>query len=420
MIELRRRYGSSAGGGQPSRLPAGYQEVEYLESRGDGAFIKTDVLYDSTKEYTIDTKFHILQRNSSQHLFGASKSGSHNSLFLAQNNNKGYLGFYNDSTNATSYIDSETSEGYDSSAICKFGRGGLLINSLSIYKNIGSKGFDSINEVNFLVFNAESGKTNTLYARFYTFTISLDGAKLCDLVPCYDNTTKVAGMYDIVNDVFYTNAGTGEFLVGPDVGVNTVLPTEYQRVEFIKTISDGNYNYIKTGLFLPNGFVVKTKFSVNNSLIASCIIGATENSSPYYRNAILVRNTGEVTLSAGTNAFGSNYYIELNSIYELEASTIKGESYLKIDGVTYVQSTNSDERTSKEIFLFANNYVERQQFHGSLSDTEIYDDLMTLVRNFIPCYRKADNVAGMYDIVEGKFYTNAGTGEFILGPDVIG
>jgi hypothetical protein len=40
--------------------------------------------------------------------------------------------------------------------------------------------------------------------------------------------------------------------------------------------------------------------------------------------------------------------------------------------------------------------------------------------HLIPCYRKADNVAGMYDLFSGEFYTNAGTGEFIIGPDVIG
>jgi hypothetical protein len=32
-------------------------------------------------------------------------------------------------------------------------------------------------------------------------------------------------------------------------------------------------------------------------------------------------------------------------------------------------------------------------------------------------YRKADNKPGMYDIVNGGFYTNKGTGEFIVGPD---
>ena len=41
----------------------------------------------------------------------------------------------------------------------------------------------------------------------------------------------------------------------------------------------------------------------------------------------------------------------------------------------------------------------------------------TLLRDFVPCYRKSDNVLGMYDIVEGEFYTNSGTGQFLAGPN---
>lgn len=41
-----------------------------------------------------------------------------------------------------------------------------------------------------------------------------------------------------------------------------------------------------------------------------------------------------------------------------------------------------------------------------------------IIHDFIPCYRKEDNVAGMYDIVSGVFYTNAGTGSFVVGADI--
>jgi len=38
----------------------------------------------------------------------------------------------------------------------------------------------------------------------------------------------------------------------------------------------------------------------------------------------------------------------------------------------------------------------------------------TLLSNFVPCVRKSDNKPGMYDTVSHTFYTNAGTGEFIV------
>lgn len=37
-----------------------------------------------------------------------------------------------------------------------------------------------------------------------------------------------------------------------------------------------------------------------------------------------------------------------------------------------------------------------------------------LLRNFIPCVRKSDSKPGMYDTVSNTFYTNAGTGEFVI------
>lgn len=39
-----------------------------------------------------------------------------------------------------------------------------------------------------------------------------------------------------------------------------------------------------------------------------------------------------------------------------------------------------------------------------------------IVRDFIPVKRDLDNVAGLYDKIEGLFYTNSGTGTFIQGP----
>ena len=47
---------------------------------------------------------------------------------------------------------------------------------------------------------------------------------------------------------------------------------------------------------------------------------------------------------------------------------------------------------------------------------KIYDDSGSLVRDMIPVKRKSDNVLGLYDKVENKFYANAGTGTFTAGP----
>lgn len=42
----------------------------------------------------------------------------------------------------------------------------------------------------------------------------------------------------------------------------------------------------------------------------------------------------------------------------------------------------------------------------------------TLIRDFIPCYNRITNEIGLFDIVESKFYQNAGTGTFTKGANV--
>ena len=70
--------------------------------------------------------------------------------------------------------------------------------------------------------------------------------------------------------------------------------------------------------------------------------------------------------------------------------------------------------TSLQIFRRANNtnysYMKFSEFIISNNDI--------IKKDFVTCYRKSDNKPGLYDIVEGKFYTNQGTGDFVKGPDI--
>jgi len=54
----------------------------------------------------------------------------------------------------------------------------------------------------------------TMVGRFYNCTIKDNGVVVRYLIPMLRNSDNKPGMYDLVNDVFYTNAGTGEFTWG--------------------------------------------------------------------------------------------------------------------------------------------------------------------------------------------------------------
>lgn len=57
---------------------------------------------------------------------------------------------------------------------------------------------------------------------------------------------------------------------------------------------------------------------------------------------------------------------------------------------------------------------DNRVFLGKIYSTKVYDDNI-LIRDLVPCYRKSDNVIGMFDLVNNVFYTNAGSGTFLKG-----
>ena len=58
------------------------------------------------------------------------------------------------------------------------------------------------------------------------------------------------------------------------------------------------------------------------------------------------------------------------------------------------------------------NYASAKLYACKIWDNDV------LVRDFIPCYRKSDNVIWVFDKVENKFYTNAWSGTFTKWNDV--
>lgn len=91
---------------------------------------------------------------------------------------------------------------------------------------------------------------------------------------------------------------------------------------------------------------------------------------------------------------------------------------LSLDG-TIKTTMNGSFTTPCNITLFTLNRNGSKVEYGSvkLYSTKIFDNDV-LIRDFVPCYRKSDNVPGLWDKVDGKFYTNAGSGSFTVGQNV--
>ena len=90
----------------------------------------------------------------------------------------------------------------------------------------------------------------------------------------------------------------------------------------------------------------------------------------------------------------------------------KGACY--IDKTRYDYKT-TDFQTQRNLYLFANNYTTNMgKATARIYSCRIYDNNI-LIRDFIPALDE-NEIPCMLDLIEKKFYYNAGAGDFIAGP----
>ena len=211
------------------------------------------------------------------------------------------------------------------------------------------------------------------------------------------------------------------------IGVNGVaklfysasrLPDAYQEVAYLQ--SSGT-QYINTGLAgsaFTSSAKVESKVRFTSVGSDQTITGATDDQS--YNSALVVKTNATQfhIASEDHDAYGGSP--KANTDYTLVANFVKsGTCTLSVNGTQVASGSFSGGVTSKSIYAFAknmNNTIE-QYLKGRIYYLKITIN-GSLKRNFVPCYRKSDSVAGFYDLVGGAFYTNKGSGTFTVGADV--
>lgn len=111
--------------------------------------------------------------------------------------------------------------------------------------------------------------------RLYYFKMWTDGVLVRDFVPVVRNSDNSRGLYDLANDVFYENIGTGAFLIPNEVEGDTAVELIYNMPE--ATTFNGTSDYIDTGIQLMStaksmNICIDCDFSdcLNNSTIFHC------------------------------------------------------------------------------------------------------------------------------------------------------
>ena len=216
---------------------------------------------------------------------------------------------------------------------------------------------------------------------------------LFDGIPVRKGT--VGYLYDRVSGKLFGNAGTGDFVLGPDV-----VPVEY--------IESHGTEWINTGIFASACDEVELSFAVRTTNFRNYIFGC--NSSEY----------GYVEVSSG-NKFKTEYA----STYNISPLTLYKATFKKSDFSVLVNGTTLNLKcgtSSASLFSRDANFAisctaADGKYRGKMLiyEVKLSSNSQTL-RSFRPV--RVGTEGAMMDTLTRRIYRNAWTGAFTYGNDL--
>lgn len=248
-------------------------------------------------------------------------------------------------------------------------------------------------------------KGKIYFARFWN-----NGQIVRDFVPVQKSDGTI-GLLDLVNNTFYGNSGTGTFIAGPEIPQG--FPTsEYCQVEWLESTGT---QWIDTDTATTSNLQLDLEFQLTNNAVQDTRLFGTWTTGQYYNiycgdSANNIKGYSKINTSNSGTAFSPKDQNKHTIIYNRYS-----DRKCLFDGV--VKFTMSEDSTTgtQKAKLFDGYGTAKAQM--KLYVCKLYNS-GTLIKNFIPCYRRSDMKPGLYDIVGRKFYTNKGIGEFLLGPSI--
>jgi hypothetical protein len=205
-----------------------------------------------------------------------------------------------------------------------------------------------------------------------------------------------------------TLAQFGEAIV-PPAPPTPILPPQYQQVEYIG--SEDGMQAILTNIIFDKNIQLEVKTSIiwNGSAWGAGVSGQAQTTISHSAGRIFITYGNTTSVSSVTDNGIAEYVLNNANHQLLDKNGAVKYTYTNVDA--FVPTVPLCLFCVNQGGYVAGGYGNIWYFRARRNtDMELLIDL-------IPCYRKADNVAGMYDIVNDVFYTNVGSGSFIVGPD---
>ena len=197
------------------------------------------------------------------------------------------------------------------------------------------------------------------------------------------------------------------------------LPSWYQEVEYIQSSWT---QYINTG-YTPT---TSTRFSVSYNISSkpyeyACLFWARNESSSssntfylWWRNWTSKKWLLYMfypSIDYGWVSFWWNVWIDYNISFEGNILT----DWTNSINISY----NSSPTWTLYIFALHDigSSAAADYAYAKLYNLKLFE-WTTLVRDFVPCYRKSDSAIGLYDLVNNKFYANSWSWSFTKWADM--
>lgn len=254
-------------------------------------------------------------------------------------------------------------------------------------------------------------------AKLRKFSAKLNDVLVLDLIPVLKDG--VGYMYDKVSGTLFGNAGTGSFVLGPYAD-RVPLPSYAKRIEYLESTGT---QWIDTG-------IVPTDTTGVEAVLTICSDNGTDN-VPFGARMDSGHTRFLEDIDWGNSdsigwGFGTYSAVDARCSLTGKAGAVVTTSINfhndrrgRVDGVDYDTSleTKSLPSITCPIYICAIDFngTAQHQYTGRIYRVTITSG-SAIVRSFVPC--RILDTGYLWDEVEGKFYGNQGTGDFVLGPDV--
>ena len=203
-------------------LPSGYTELEYIESTGT-QYINTG--FKPTADFKHTLVFEVVSgTNSQKYICGTGVNEGRSGNVRVTGNTIDGIYIHVGSGAAKSLLQSAQTLSGKTTLVLDLHNNAtntVLLNN----RNVANSNTGTITSSSSMQLFGMGGSYLTNGVRIYNSVIEQNGRVVRHMVPAKRNNDNAIGMYDVENDVFYPNAGSGVFTAGPVVKVKIASKT---------------------------------------------------------------------------------------------------------------------------------------------------------------------------------------------------